>query len=102
MYVHDWILISMTLPILCCFFVFVLFCFVFTLLFVFVGFLRWLTLIVSFAFGFAAYFQIVEVSVLAPSLVVCLSMVECGSECGHSSSTVHPSLSRKHLCASSS
>ena len=43
-----------------------------------------------------------SLSVLAPSLVVCLSMVECGSECGHSSPTVHPSLSRKHLCASSS
>ena len=55
----------MTLPILFCLFVLFLFlfCFVFTLLFVFVGFLRWLTLIVSFAFGFAAYFQIVEASV---------------------------------------
>jgi len=47
----------------CFVFVFALFCFVFNILFVFVGFLRWLTLIVSFAFGFAAYFQIVEASV---------------------------------------
>jgi hypothetical protein len=55
----------MTLPI---FFVVVVailpvFVVVFIILFVFVGFLRWLTLIVSFAFGFAAYFQIVEASV---------------------------------------